>query len=168
MSVIQEAELEFGSPKSPFFTSPVVRCTSPNPALECDGFQLCDDTDDAVPHVIALGACKDAQVAWENDGESLTSVLIDILKKDPHPCLKHLMRDISYRTYETVCRLHEAWKVWKQAMQMEYSTEGNNRLSGDDADRTFGIIERENPLKAFQDPQLASHTRLDMDSPFTL
>ena len=96
MSVIQEAELEFGSPKSPFFTSPVVRCTSPNPALECDGFQLCDDTDDAVPHVvrrvclclclikiiflnicpsqIALGACKDAQVAWENDGESLTSV----------------------------------------------------------------------------------------------
>lgn len=60
----------------------------------------------------------------------------------------------SYRTYETVCRLHEAWKVWKQAMQMEYSTEGNNRLSGDDADRTFGIIERENPLKAFQDPQV--------------
>jgi hypothetical protein len=136
--------------------------------VQCDGFQLCEDTDSEVANVIALGACKDAQVAWEDNGESLTSVLIDILKKDPHPCLKDLMHGVSYRTYDTVCRLHEAWKKWKEARQMEYSTQGNNHLSGEDAKRTFDVIERENPLKGFQDPQLASHTKLDMDSPFTL
>lgn len=114
--------------------------------------------------MIALGACKDAQVAWEDNGESLTAILIDILKKDPYPRLKDMMRVINHRTYDTVCRLHETWRKW----QIEYNKGDKRRLTDDEETQMYRMIERENPLKGFQDPQLASHRRLDMDSFFTL
>jgi hypothetical protein len=169
MSPIQETtpfEQEGGFRSSSILLSPVMRCTSPHPqpALQCDGFGLCGDSENDVAHVIALGACKDAQVAWEDNGESLTTILIDILKKDPYPRLKDMMRVINHRTYDTVCRLHETWRKWK----MEYNKGNKRHLTEDEETQMFRMIERENPLKGFQDPQLASHRKLDMNSFFTL
>jgi hypothetical protein len=169
MSPIQETtpfEQEEGFRSSSILLSPVMRCTSPHPqpALQCDGFGLCGNGGNDVAHVIALGACKDAQVAWEDNGESLTAILIDILKKDPYPRLKDMMRVINHRTYDTVCRLHETWRKW----QIEYNKGDKRRLTDDEETQMYRMIERENPLKGFQDPQLASHRKLDMNSFFTL
>jgi len=169
MSPIQETaqlEPEPGFRFSSILSSPIMWCTSPHPhaALQCDGFGLCANAAGDVAHVIALGACKDAQVAWEDNGESLTVILIDILKKNPHPRLKDMMVIINHRTYTTVCRLHDIWKKW----QIEFNKKDKRRLSDDEETQMYRIIARENPLKGFQDPQLASHRKLDMNSFFTL
>jgi len=157
-----DSDQEFGS--SSFLLSPVKRSTSPRPQLQCDGFKLCESPEKDRAYVIALGACKDAQVAWEDNGDSLTVILVDILRKDPHPRLREMMIVINHRTYTTVCRLHEIWKEW----QIEYNKQGKHRSTEDEDTQTYRMIERENPLKVFQDPQLASHTRLNMNSFFTL
>jgi len=151
-------------------SSPIMRCSSPPPALECDGFQLCDNFSAEVPHVIALGACKDGQNAWEDqNGHSMTAVLVELLEQDPHPCLNSLMKAISHKTYETVFNLHAAWKQWQADRSKKDCPNYQARTpEEEEEDNLYEIMKRSNPLKRFQDPQLASHTKLDMEAPFTL
>jgi len=169
-SIQEEQSSERGRQWEPILSSPVRRCLSPCPAWECDGFQ-CDNHSGDVPHVIALGACKDNQVAWEDQqGHSMTSVLVELLQKDPHPCLNNLMKDLSHNTYETVCKLHNAWKEWQADRSKKRRTNPEPRTSQEEEEeRQYEILMRQgDPLKRFQDPQLASHTKLDMAMPFTL
>jgi len=157
----EQHKLVFGG--TSILASPEQFCASPvQSEPDCDGFHsfsLSEDSGFDEPQVIALGACKDAQIAWEAvDGESMTSALIDILKTNPHPCLNELMVDISHRTYEMCCRLHEAWKQWKDA----YCAHGAVRTP------EFENLIAADPSKGFQDPQLASNVRLNMNLRFSL
>src|SRR6266849_6059766 len=54
----------------------------------------------------------------------------------------------SYRTYDTVCRLHDIWKKWK----IDLNKKDKRRLSDDKETQMYGMIEK--ALKGFQDPQV--------------
>ncbi|KAF7978215.1 hypothetical protein HWV62_1204 [Athelia sp. TMB] len=135
------------------------RSSSPTPVLKCDGFDMCNqESMTEMANVISLGACKDGQETWEAEcGKSMTLTLVEKLEHDPHPCLKILMREISESTYETINRMHSMWMECKKAMSANGGAQSEDSYAcGRD------------PLKEWQDPQLASHKKLDMDLPFTL
>lgn len=170
MSSIQEGQFsELSASWSSVLSEPIPRCSSPPPALECDGFH-CDEYSVETAHVLALGACKDGQKAWEDQhGQSMTAVLVELLEKNPNPCLNELMKTISHNTYETVCQLHAAWKAWQADRIRQGRMDRQPRTSTEEEeDREYEIMRKGDPLKRFQDPQLASHMKLDMNMPFTL
>ena len=55
----------------------------------------------------------------------------------------------SHKTYETICKLHTAWKQWEAAREaeicMNYPAEN---------DRVYETLKKDDPLKIFQDPQV--------------
>ncbi|KZT69124.1 hypothetical protein DAEQUDRAFT_277251 [Daedalea quercina L-15889] len=59
----------------------------------------------AGPHVIAISACGDEQLAWEHpqDGGCLTKVLISFLEKNPEPTIRALME---YTRYMMILHLY--------------------------------------------------------------
>jgi hypothetical protein len=126
--------------------------------LYCTGFcdhALAKTTKKA--YVLCFSACKDRQIAWENahDKESLTMAMICTLRESPNPTLKDLMTRLSHRTYELSFRLHQTARQWKKDHRPPTGSPPGEPL--------------ENPLEMdnFQDPQLASHSPLDMDAIFT-
>jgi len=155
MSSIQEDQpSDLATSWSSVLSEPILRCSSPPPALVCDGF-LCDDYSVEAARVLALGACKDGQNAWEDQhGQSMTAVLVTLLE-DPHPCLNELMKSLSHKTYDTVCQLHAAWKQWQADRIREGRMDRPPRTSTEEEEyRQYEIMRKRNPLKRFQDPQV--------------
>jgi len=147
-------QIRYSSPASPipFTESPA--------ALYCTGF--CDRTladTNKTAYVVCISACKDRQRAWENgrNWESLSMAMINILRECPTPTLRDLMSKLNHRTYDLSLQLHNEARKWRAA----------NRPAGltlSDEGREANPLEMDN----FQDPQLASHSPLDMDAIFTL
>ncbi|KAJ6526919.1 caspase domain-containing protein [Mycena vulgaris] len=94
------------SPANAFPTAPAwilpddQRCDSPVARFPCDGWcghhRTQDvDADDIKADVISLASCKDSQRAWEDvkDGVriTMTSALVEILRKDPNRSLKEVL-----------------------------------------------------------------------------
>jgi len=143
---------------------PSKRYTSPSPVIKCDGWKCQPRQTKETAVVLALGAAKDSQNAWEDQhGQSMTAVLVALLENDPHPCLNKLMKTVSHKTYETICKLHTAWKQWEAAREAAGSMD-----CPAENDRVYETLKKDDPLKIFQDPQLASHMKLDMNMPFSL
>ncbi|KAJ7671183.1 caspase domain-containing protein [Mycena rosella] len=98
------------------------RCESPVAMFECTGW--CRDGDksgrgDAEPSaggiradVVSLSSCKDSQTTWEDDeGKSMTSALVQILRRNPNQSLKEVLVHISHAMYtKTLVRPAQAWK----------------------------------------------------------
>jgi len=72
------------------------------------------ETDEVKADVISLASCKDSQRAWEADGISMTSSLVDLLRKDPHQPLKDLLIRISHATYSLALMRHSKSKAYKK------------------------------------------------------
>ncbi|KAG6914796.1 hypothetical protein DXG01_015255, partial [Tephrocybe rancida] len=66
------------------------------PPWFCDGFGLqCCRRKDVKNNVVCLSACKDSEMVYEfGDVGSMTKQLIKLLKDDPRPTLKNLMRSL--------------------------------------------------------------------------
>jgi len=64
--------------------------------------------------VISLASCKDSQRAWEFDGKSMTSFLVEVLKKDPHRSLKEVLVSVSHATYTLALQRHSRSKAHKK------------------------------------------------------
>ncbi|KAE9407937.1 hypothetical protein BT96DRAFT_986166 [Gymnopus androsaceus JB14] len=109
------------------------------------------------PKIISLAACKDSQEAWEDsDGHSMTQMLVEILKQDPHPTLKDLMITVSHKLHDAALQAHTKTKHYKNQMvcfRKKHPDKARARSNGD----TFGLN-----MNNFQDPQLSSQRPLDM------
>ncbi|KAL0948041.1 hypothetical protein HGRIS_010666 [Hohenbuehelia grisea] len=129
--------------------SPSAKVSDPHPAAphpRCRGLCTPDKAQrELLPHVIAVSACKDSQYAFENDeGGTLTQVLVGILGKTPHPRLGDLIDLTSF-------------KMYKAAVERERSEDF--RLYREKHGVTI------NKLNMYQHPSLASLARLVIDIP---
>ncbi|KAJ6510718.1 peptidase C14, caspase domain-containing protein [Mycena sanguinolenta] len=102
-----------------------------------------------LPLVISLSACKDDQVAIENpddkNGRSFTERLLNILRADPHPRLRDLMKQISISIH---------------GMLLDAGTlEQLNKLQA----REDHVKQNVSEVRC-QDPQMSSNNELDMES----
>jgi hypothetical protein len=70
--------------------------------------------------------------------------------------LQNAYNDNSHNTYETVCKLHHAWKEWQADRSKKRRTNPEPRTSQEEEEeRQYEILMRQgDPLKRFQDPQV--------------
>ncbi|KAF5389656.1 hypothetical protein D9757_004112 [Collybiopsis confluens] len=115
------------------------------------------------PDILSLASCKDSQEAWEDgEGHSMTQMLVEILKKDPHPTLRDLMVTVSHKLHNAALQAHTETKKYKKKMvtyRRRHPEKPKPRSIGD----TDGLN-----LNAFQDPQLSSAKPLDMGKRWNL
>lgn len=133
---------------------------TPSSTLHCRG-NCRDDkrclTDSERAFVIALSACKDSQLCWENPaGDSMTQALIRILRKDRYPPLNVLLAGISHELYPTSLEVHKCIRKQKQDAEAA-------QARGEGVSDEIVLMKED-----FQDPQIASHKPLDMTARFTL
>ncbi|KAF7296480.1 Metacaspase pca1 [Mycena chlorophos] len=65
--------------------------------------------------VMSLASCKDSQLAWENaNGASLTSRLVDLLRKDQNRSLEDVLSAMSWAAYDMSFDRHEGVKCRRQ------------------------------------------------------
>ncbi|KAJ7910890.1 caspase domain-containing protein [Mycena leptocephala] len=91
-------------------------CESPVGQFPCNGWCrnmeghstcVAPDSDDEVKaDVVSLASCKDSQIAWEADGVSMTSSLVDLLRENPHRSLKDVLISISHATHSLALVRH--------------------------------------------------------------
>ncbi|KAF9816915.1 hypothetical protein IEO21_03789 [Rhodonia placenta] len=142
------------------------RCMSPVSSVrECDG--NCVESPTEKPHVISLAACADTQVDWEDKtGMSMTQMLIQKLRENPHPSLGELMTFISYRRYDVSRHVHAFGnKLRKKGKRLQKARAAAGGAPAGDDDT---IVEVPVEVVNFQDPQLGSQEKLNMDAPFML
>ncbi|KAJ7284369.1 caspase domain-containing protein [Mycena rebaudengoi] len=76
--------------------------------------------DDVKADVVSIAASRDSQRSWEDEkGRSMTAVLIELLKEDPHPSYANLLTRISHATNESSLTRHRKAKLY-EAKQKKY------------------------------------------------
>ncbi|KAJ7765091.1 caspase domain-containing protein [Mycena maculata] len=100
------------------------RCDSPVAKFPCNGW--CRNLDghstmhereeeEVKADVISLASCKDSQISWDNEeGQSMTTLLVQILREDPKLTLKDVLIRISHATYSMALVRHGNAKAYKQ------------------------------------------------------
>ncbi|KAJ7860338.1 hypothetical protein B0H13DRAFT_2672103 [Mycena leptocephala] len=98
-------------------------CESPVGQFPCNGWRrnleghstwVAPDADDEVKaDVVSLASCKDSQLAWEADGASITSSLVDLLRENSHQSLKEVFIPISHATYSLALMRHSGSQAYK-------------------------------------------------------
>jgi len=142
----------------------IPRCMSPESlSRECDGNCVASPTEK--PHVISLAACSDRQIDWEDKkGGSMTQMLIKHLDKNPHPRIGELMTFISYHRYDASRAVHAVGRrLMKKGKKLQEERADAGAISPSGAE----IIQVPVELVNFQDPQLGSREKLNMDAVFT-
>ncbi|KAJ7238523.1 caspase domain-containing protein [Mycena haematopus] len=98
-------------------------CESPVGQWPCNGWcrnvegrsTAMEEGDEVKADVISLASCKDSQKAWESeDGISMTSSLVDLLREDPHRTLKDVLIRMSHATYSLALMRHSRAKAYKK------------------------------------------------------
>ncbi|KAJ6545440.1 caspase domain-containing protein [Mycena capillaripes] len=126
-----------------------LRCESPVAVgrFLCDGWcrnidgraTLVDGEDGVKADVIALASCKDSQIAWEADGDGMTSVgilsfshfslkvacvffspqlLVELLTENPHRSLKDVLFHISHATHSLAVMRQGRLQAYKRKHKM--------------------------------------------------
>ncbi|TFK18837.1 hypothetical protein FA15DRAFT_697885 [Coprinopsis marcescibilis] len=136
--------------------TPLMVCASPE-AIYCTGWCSPNPNSETdFPLVISLSAAKDGQQAWEDaSGASMTQALIKILRSDPHPSLKDLLKLISHDLHDNYLSLHARARDYKKrarAYNLKRRAEGK-------PEKTTKEVEMDN----FQDPQISSLYPLNMN-----
>ncbi|KAI0246856.1 caspase domain-containing protein [Lactifluus subvellereus] len=137
-----------GRPRVRSLIAPHARYASPEPRFVCNGW--CDYHDDPHPNVLSLSACSDLQSAWEGPNGSLTTVLCNYLKTHNHPTYRALMSHINFQLHYNALALHEYTRDQKKKA-------ARGEGSGFDGE-----------LDNFQEPELSSLVRLNMDDTLQL
>ncbi|KAG6811515.1 hypothetical protein H0H92_007069 [Tricholoma furcatifolium] len=169
MSIKSELEVWYDSP-----SSPIVRCTSPDSMWPCTGYcqpelpaeanvvgpKHSDGSDVVIEEnqQIALSACKDDQLSWEDvDGSSMTTLIIEA-ELDPHPPLFDLLRDVSHKLHGFYLRLHGGARAHRKKIREV------NKLRVAKGLRPRPIPADPPEMDNFQDPQLSSHRPVKLSS----
>ncbi|KAF8069274.1 caspase domain-containing protein [Lyophyllum atratum] len=139
-------------------SSPIRRTTSPDSMWPCTGYCPPESPNEA--NVIALAACKDDQLSWEDtDGASMTKALVDILKSDPHPTLTNLMTNISHELHKFYLRLHGHARIHRKQVR-----ETNKRRAARGLPPLRMPTDSQPEMNNFQDPQMSSHRPIPRDA----
>ncbi|KAJ7057686.1 caspase domain-containing protein [Mycena amicta] len=99
-----------------------VFCESPT-AVFCDGWcrkkktrYIADLINPVKADVISLASCKDSQQAWEGEGGiSMTSCLVDLLRKRRDLTLEDVLLSMSHATYNIAVARHASTKKFRLA-----------------------------------------------------
>ncbi|KAI9438830.1 hypothetical protein H4582DRAFT_2146753 [Lactarius indigo] len=136
-----QSAMSFGEPEA-YLASPVL-CDSPVPLFECDGW--CQYDTFTHPKVLSLSPCSDSQRAWEGPNGSLTTVLCNYLRTQSRPSYRDLMSHVNFALHENALELHKYTHYQKKAAAFGQE----NGFDGE--------------LDDFQEPQLSSFGKLNMD-----
>ncbi|KAJ7135684.1 caspase domain-containing protein [Mycena epipterygia] len=120
----------------------------PRPDLR-DHLKEKDDEDAVKADVISLSSCKDSQMAWDHDGQSMTSSLVEILKDNPNQSLKDLLTHLSHATYSIALRRHSIVKMYEQKRKVYAERLGRHVAAlkrGNQSTRTLIPPEAPDPL----------------------
>ncbi|KAJ7807127.1 hypothetical protein B0H14DRAFT_3765141 [Mycena olivaceomarginata] len=118
-------------------TEEEVHCESPVGLFSCDGrcrnegrsTVMEEGEDDEVKaDVISLASCKYSQYAWEADGVSMTSSLVDLRRRNPHQSLKDLLTNISHATYSLALLRHDGSKKYKKQCK-DYASQLRQKIN---------------------------------------
>ncbi|KIK68678.1 hypothetical protein GYMLUDRAFT_730369 [Collybiopsis luxurians FD-317 M1] len=106
------------------------RCTSPDQLTRSLSSTLCDGDgcrqregekdDEDLPVVIALSACDDAQRAWESKNMTMTKMVVNLLQKNPHPKLGHMMDMLGHKIHNATTSLHKESRQYQERV-MRYN-----------------------------------------------
>ncbi|GLB42506.1 putative to MEROPS cysteine peptidase family C14 [Lyophyllum shimeji] len=139
-------------------SSPIQRTSSPDSMWPCTGY--CPPESPKEANVIAVSACKDDQLSWEDsDGASMTQALIDILKSDPHPKLISLMANISHQLHGFYLKLHSHARNHRKQIR-----EINKRRVAKGRPPLRVPTDSLPEMNNFQDPQMSSHRPVPRDA----
>ncbi|KAF5389522.1 hypothetical protein D9757_004225 [Collybiopsis confluens] len=116
-------------PPRKFFPLEIPRCVSPDrftrspsppPLFQCDeiGCREHDvEQDDGVkPLVMALSACDDAQRTWETESTTMTQMFVNMLERNPHPKLGHMMDILNHKVHGATVALQNDARQYKQRL----------------------------------------------------
>jgi len=124
------------------------RYASPERRFGCDGW--CEYSKSLHPNVLSLSACSDLQRAWEGPNVSLTTILCNYLKENNSPSYGALMSHINFQLHYNALVLHE------------YTLEQRKKARHGQGDGFDGELDN------FQEPELSSLVRLNMDDTLQL
>ncbi|KAJ7658515.1 caspase domain-containing protein [Mycena rosella] len=167
------------------------RCDSSAAKVECTGWCGKSATVDAElsasvkADVIILSSCTASQSTWEDeDGKSMTSSLVQILRQNPHQSLKDVLVQIRHAMYTKALARHAAVRAYKlqrvviirKAEQELKQLRSRMSLLNADVDAAFCVRRVEHLEKvlselqwspeytdAVESPELASARPLDME-----
>ncbi|KAJ7608345.1 caspase domain-containing protein [Roridomyces roridus] len=116
-------------------------CESPTGQFPCNGWCRRDlrdhgtvnahggEEDEVKADIISLASCKDSQEAWNDEqGMSMTSMLIDYLKHASNPTLMDVLVHVSHRAYSIALERHTRTRSYKQQMK-KLMTHLKNKLT---------------------------------------
>ncbi|KAJ7154152.1 caspase domain-containing protein [Mycena filopes] len=95
------------------------RCESPESQFACSGWCYdhpieLDVSNPAVKaDVISLASCQDSQRVWEDTDQSMTMLLVDLLRDDPNQSLKEVITRLSHSSYSGALRRHNVAKAFR-------------------------------------------------------
>ncbi|KAJ3504205.1 hypothetical protein NLJ89_g8059 [Agrocybe chaxingu] len=136
------------------------RCASPDPVFRhCDGFTCTtwQEIEEPVANVVCFSSSADHQRTWEDeDGNSMTDVLLNTLTINPYPCLPELLAAIRMGCQTSALRLHPEAVEYHKRLRLK-----NKRRI---ACRKEPFEDRIQPeMNDFQIPQLSSLIPLPFD-----
>ncbi|TFK71502.1 hypothetical protein BDN72DRAFT_877103 [Pluteus cervinus] len=128
----------------------------------CEGWCRMEyDVPEELPNVVCITSGDDAQISWEGEyGWSMTQLLVNILKDNPHPTLEGVMVRLGHANYARCYALHKRSRKYHQKMEQQNKEREKNKLPP--LEESF--VEVPN----VQDPQMCSLKPLDMKSPLVL
>ncbi|KAI9510660.1 caspase domain-containing protein [Russula earlei] len=135
-------------PRERMLFSNQTRYASPEARFVCDGW--CKHSEDLHPNILSLSACSDLQRAWEGPNGSLTTVLCNYLKDHNYPSYGALMSHINFQLHDNALALHD------------YTRDQRKKASHGEGDGFDGELDN------FQEPELSSLVRLNMDDTLQL
>ncbi|KAJ7812361.1 hypothetical protein B0H14DRAFT_2856981 [Mycena olivaceomarginata] len=119
-----------------------------------------EERDDVKADVISLASCQDSQRAWESDdGESMASMLVDILRENPDESLKDVLLRISHATHALAVARHTRSKAYKK--QRAWLDVMTKQLVRGNQDKGYDTSD-------FHTPELSSPRPLDMSQPWRM
>ncbi|KAJ7824821.1 caspase domain-containing protein [Mycena olivaceomarginata] len=153
------------------------RCQSPVSMYACTGLcrephQAAVDTEPSSggvrAHVISLASCQDSELSYEDeDGNSMTSALVEILRRDPNQSLKDMLVSISHAMYTKALNRHvKAIEYKKNFKEFERRLAEHKKLNPKFISGTHKAAKVD--LHDFQNPELSSAKPLDMGLRFRL
>ncbi|KAJ7502590.1 caspase domain-containing protein [Mycena galericulata] len=103
------------------------RCESPIAMFACTGWcrdpKKCavetepssESSNRVKAHVVSLASCKDSQITYEDaEGKSMTSSLVEILRRKPNQSLKDVLVYVSHAMHTKAVIRHEKAKIFKK------------------------------------------------------
>ncbi|KAJ7633933.1 caspase domain-containing protein [Mycena rosella] len=161
------------------------RCESPLAMFTCTGWcrdpdkygaEMEPPSDGVKADVISLASCKDSWVSWEDEEGSMTSSLVEILRRNPYQSLKEVLLHISHAMYRKCQFRHERLKMYERDHKKSVATVKKKNSQG--RRRPMSLVIPEPPpfifnsstnmkqlvfdIVNFRNPELASSRPLDM------